>query len=149
SSVNCVGDINFIGCGIDRHRTKAYELSIATSLTAPTRKDLTIGTELHDSVATRIDNINRIIRANSNPAWSIKARLRAFPLGDEFAVGSQLLHSVLGAYLRDVNIARAINCDSTGRFKLSYARNESARWREFFDACVVGIGDQIISFVVN
>src|SRR6266542_2835370 len=66
SFVNRIGDINSIGGRIDRDRTKAYELSIATSLAAPTRKDLTVGTELHDSVATRIDNINRIIRANGD-----------------------------------------------------------------------------------
>ena len=56
---------------------------------------------------------------------------------------------MLGAYLRDVDVARAINCDSIGRFKLSYARNESAGWREFFDAPVIRIRDQNVSVGIN
>ena len=59
------------------------------------------------------------------------------------------MHVVLGAYLRDVDVARAINCDSIGRFKLSYARNESAGWREFFDAPVIRIRDQNVSVGIN
>ena len=56
--INWIGDIHFVVSRIDRDRTKASELSIATSLAAPTRKNLAIGTELHDSIATRIDDIN-------------------------------------------------------------------------------------------
>src|SRR4030095_7059946 len=87
--------------------------------------------------------------ADSNPTWSIEARLGTFPLGDGSAVGSQLLHAVLGAYLRDINVARAINCDPIGRFKLSYAGKESAGRREFFDAPIAGVGAQTISIAIN
>ena len=47
---------------------------------------------------------------------------------DESPVRSKFLNAVLGAYLRDVNVARAINCDSIRRFKFSYAGNEIAVW---------------------
>ncbi len=75
----------------------------------------TIGTELHDSVATLIDDINRVIRADSDPSRPVKCRR---PLSDESPVRSEFLNAVLGAYLRDVNVAGAINGDSIRRFKL-------------------------------
>ena len=52
---------------------------------------------------------------------------------------------MLGAYLRDVNFARAINCDSIGRFKLFDACNEDSVWREFFYSPIVCIGDKDVS----
>src|SRR5262249_15950579 len=59
------------------------------------------------------------------------------------------LQAVLGAYLRDINVALAINCDSIGRVNLSYARKESTGWREFFDAPIASIGDENVSARVN
>ena len=56
---------------------------------------------------------------------------------------------MLGAYFRDVNVARAIDCDSIRRFKFFYARNESALWREFLDTPVICIGDKDISHSVH
>src|SRR4029077_14695708 len=126
--------------------TKAFELSVAASLGAPGRKDLTIGTELHDSITTRIDTINRIIRANSNPARTVQARC---PRSDECPVGREVLNAVLEAYLRDINVAAAISCDSIGRVKLSYVRNECAGWREFFYSPIAGVGDQNVSVGIN
>src|SRR6266516_7544248 len=58
--------------------------------------------------------------------------------------------------LCDVDVARAINCDSIRLSQLSvaiassaYARNESSAWREFLDATVNRVGDQNVSVAIN
>ena len=97
-----VGYIYFVIRRIDGDRTKAFELSIATSLAAPTRKDLTIGAELDDSIVTRINDIYRIIRANGNLRGRYNPGLPTRAMN--FPYGSELLYAVLGADLRDVNV---------------------------------------------
>ena len=56
---------------------------------------------------------------------------------------------MLRAYFCDVNVARTVNGDPIRRFKWSYARNESAVWREFLDAPVICVRDQNISISIN
>ena len=56
---------------------------------------------------------------------------------------------MLGAYLRDVNVARPIDCDPIRRVKFFYARNESAVGRKFLDAPITGIGHQNVSVRIN
>src|SRR5439155_1537636 len=102
-----LGDINFIGCRIDRHRSGIVELSIASSGAAPSRKYLAIWAELNDSSTTLIDDINRVVRTDGDPSRAIKSSIGTFPLGDESPVGGQLLHTMIRS-VRHIDIAGAI-----------------------------------------
>jgi hypothetical protein len=63
------------------------KLAITVPFGAPVRENCSIRTELNDSGASLIDNIDRIIRANGDPSWTVESRIGAFPLIDERAVG--------------------------------------------------------------
>ena len=84
---------------------------VAISGGAPHCQPLSIGTKFSDPIVALIHNINRIIRANSYAARTVKSGIGALPFGNKSSVGSQLLHAMIGA-VRDVNIAHAVNCYS-------------------------------------
>jgi hypothetical protein len=63
-------------------------LSVARAFATPTREHVSIWAELNDSRVSLIDDIDRVIRTNGDPARSVKAKVRAFPLGDECPVRS-------------------------------------------------------------
>jgi hypothetical protein len=97
AAVYWIGNVHFVVDRIDRDRSKAFELSIATSLASQTRKDMTIGAKLHDSTATRIDEINRIIGANCHLSRPVEA---GRPSSDESPVTSELLpEAIVAAFL--------------------------------------------------
>src|SRR5262249_19413796 len=83
------------------------ELSVATSAAAPTREHLTIGIALNDSSTPLIDDINRIVGADSDPPRAIKSKC---PLGNECAVRSEFLHTVT-ASICYVNVASLVDGD--------------------------------------
>src|SRR5262249_54108288 len=96
-------------------------------------------------------HVDRPIRANHDPARSVKARFRAFPLGDESPVGSQLLHTVIAGVCH-IDVARHVNGDPirlaelsvTGSFR-SYSAEESASGGILLDTSVTSVGDQNIA----
>ena len=57
---------------------------------------------------------------------------------------------MLGAYLRDVNVAARDQWRfQSARSNCSYARNELAVWRKFFDSPVAGISYEDVSGTVS
>lgn len=95
---------------VDRDRRRIVELSVAISFSAPIREHLSIRTELNNSGAPLIDDINRVIRPDGNPPRTVKSRFRSFPFGNETAVGRELLDSMIRRF-RNVNVASAIDGD--------------------------------------
>src|SRR5262249_14744733 len=110
--VTGIGDINLVGCCINGDGSRVIELSIARAFAAPTRKHVSIRTELNDSRVSLIDDIDRVIRTDSDSARSVESQSRAFPLGDECPVRRQFLHAVIGPDFCHVNIASTLDGDS-------------------------------------
>src|SRR5439155_21885411 len=111
SFVTWIGDIDFVGFGIDCHRRVIVKLPVAISLGAPGCENCSIGTELDDSSASLIDNIDRIIGANGNPSWPVESRIRAFPLVNESSIGRKLLNTVIGG-VSYIDIASLVHSET-------------------------------------
>ena len=99
SSINC-------------NRSRIIKLSVAISFVAPDRQHLSIGTELGNPLVALIDDINRVIRANSYSSWTVEAGLRSFPLCDECSVGGQLF-ALDDCSVCHVDVAGAVDGDAT------------------------------------
>ena len=110
------------------------KLSVAIAFAAPNRHYPSIRAKLDDSRATLIHDIDRVIRANGDPARSVKSWWWTFPLVHDRAIRRQLLHNVLGS-VRHVDIASLTDGDPVRRTQLSiggsfasYAAEKGAAW---------------------
>src|SRR5215472_15707960 len=104
SFVTWIRHIDLVGFGINGDRSWVIKLTVAVSFATPDREYLAFGVELNNSCSPLINDINRVVTADSDPAGSVEPGVRPLPLCDELSVGGEFLNTVLGS-VRHVDVA--------------------------------------------
>src|SRR6266480_3735369 len=153
--VNWIGHKNSVGFRINCYRGVVVELSVAADLAAPKRQHSSIRTEFNASRMALVDNINGVIGADCDPAWSVEPGIWPLPLINDIAVGCQLLDSMPGSVCH-VDVASPVDGDPVRCAQLSVADSfnshraeKGAGRREFLDSSIIGVCYENVSIAIN